>query len=220
MNLSHYLAWLSNPTFWLTALAGAVGALWALSEIVGEFHAETGRALRTLGAWLLVIVNFVGAALIFLLANSLIPSTHNWPSALFIGLAWPTVFRNVTLKLSQPLGDAKDPGSAAIRFEQAYANIQKLALQLINNMLTRQRARLLTEALRFDLDEMAKYTRRIITISPQQLPEKLKWIDSLMDRNVDEDTKKVHLAALVMNEFSRGALDDFIRENKKRKAKK
>ncbi len=220
MNLPQYLAWLGNPTFWLAAFAGAVGAVWALSEIIGEFRAETGWALRTSGAWLLMIVNFAAAAVTFLLAVSLIPSTRNWPSALFIGIAWPTVVRNVTLKLSQPLGGAKDAGAAAIRLEQAYANVQKLALQMINSMLTRQRARLLAEALRFDLEEMAKYTRRIVTISPQQAPEKLNLIDSLMGRNINEETKKVYLAALVMNDFSRGALDDFIRENKKRKAKK
>ncbi len=219
MTLPQYLAWLGNTTFWLTLLAGVVGAMWAMSEIVGEFRAETGRALRTLGAWLLVIVNFVAAAVVFLLAINLAPAARNWPSALLIGLAWPTIFRNLTLKLAQPLGEAKDAETAAIRLEQAYANIQKLALQLINSMLARQRARLLIEALRFDLEEMAKFTRRIVTISPQQTPEKLKWIDSLMERNIDEDTKKVHLAALVMNDFSRSALDDFIRENKKRRAR-
>lgn len=220
MNLPQYLAWLDNPTFWLTALAGAVGALWAMSEIVGEFRAETGRALRTSGAWLLVIVNFAAAAVIFRLTVRVAPGAANWPSALLIGFAWPAFFRNVTLKLSQPLGEAKDGETAAIRFEQAYANVQRLALQLINSMLTRQRARMVAEALRSDLEEIAKYARRLGAISPQQLDDKSKWIDSILERNIDEDAKKTYLIALVMNDFTRGALDDFIRENKKRKARK
>jgi hypothetical protein len=45
-------AWLNNPTLWLCLLAGLVGAVWALSEIIGEFRTETARALRTWGAWL------------------------------------------------------------------------------------------------------------------------------------------------------------------------
>ncbi|MGH9754742.1 MAG: hypothetical protein ACREA2_18345 [Blastocatellia bacterium] len=224
MNLPQYLAWLNNPTFWptfwLTALAGAVGAVWALAEIVGKFQAETGRALRTSGAWLLVIINFVAAAVIFLLAVRVAPEAANWPSALLIGFAWPTFFRNVTLKLAQPLGEAKDAEAAAIRLEQAYANVQKLALLLINSVLTRQRARAVAEALRSDLEEIAKYARRIIIISPQQIDDKSKWIDSILERNIDEDAKKTYLVALIMNDFTRGALDDFIRENKKRKAKK
>jgi hypothetical protein len=218
MNLPTYLAWLNNPILWLTLLAGAVGAVWALAEIVGEFRAETGRALRTSGAWLLMIVNFGAAAVIFLLAINVAPGARNWLSALFIGIAWPTVFRNLTLKLAQPLGETKDTETVAIRLEQAYSNVQKLALQLINSMLTRQRARLVAEALRCDLNEIVKYAHQMIALSPQPLDEKLKWIDSLLQRDIDEDVKKAYLAASVMNDFTRGALDDFIRERKKQKA--
>lgn len=215
MNLPHYLAWLNNPTLWLTALAGAVGAVWALGEIVGEFRAETGRALRTSGAWLLVIINVAAASVIFLLAIRVAPGAANWPSALLIGFAWPTFFRNVTLKLAQPLGEAKDAEAAAIRLEQAYANVQKLALQLINSVLTRQRTRMLAEALRFDLDDLVKFARRMIAISPQHVDDTL--IDKTLARDVDEDSKKAYLAALVMDTFTRSALDDFIRERKTRR---
>jgi hypothetical protein len=217
MNLPQYLAWLGNTTLWLTLLAGVVGAMWAMSEIVGKFHAETGRAMRTSGAWLLVIVNFVAAAIIFLLAINLAPAARNWPSALFIGLAWPTIFRNLTLKLAQPLGEAKDAETAAIRIEQAYANVQQLALQLINSMLTRQRTRLLADALKFELDDMVKFARQMIAISPQHVDDTL--IDKTLERNVDVDAKKAYLAALVMDTFTRGALDDFIRQNKKRRVR-
>ncbi|HEX8998664.1 MAG TPA: hypothetical protein VGB07_02120, partial [Blastocatellia bacterium] len=61
-------AWLSNTTLWLCLLAGMVGAIWALSEIIGEFRTETMRALWTWGAWMLVVVNFVAATVIYLLA--------------------------------------------------------------------------------------------------------------------------------------------------------
>ncbi len=217
MNLPQYLAWLGDPLLWLTALAGTVGAAWALSEIVGKFQTETGRALRTSGAWLLVIVNFAAAALIFLLAVNLIPAARNWPSALFIGFAWPTVFRNVTLKLGQPLGASKDANAAAIRLEQAYANLQSLALQLINSVLTRQRTRLLSKALEFPLEEMTKYARRMIVVSPQRIPDSV--IDQTLQRNVDDDAKKAYLAVLLMDNFTRSALDDFITERRKRRAK-
>lgn len=80
-------AWLQNPTFWLASLAGAIGGVWALSEIIGEFRTETGRALRTWGAWMLVAVNFIAAAVIFLLAAGLAPSAKTWPMALAIGFA-------------------------------------------------------------------------------------------------------------------------------------
>ena len=206
-------AWLSNTTLWLCLLAGMVGAIWALSEIIGEFRTETMRALWTWGAWMLVVVNFVAATVIYLLAIRLMPDVKNWPGALLVGLSWPTLFRNISLKLLQPLDESKD-SPAAIRLEVIYGNIQKLALQLINSRLTRQRMRLLARATRFDLQDLEKYARQMSAISPQQID--LKFIDELMARNVDEDYKKALLVALVMNTFTRDALDDFLRENKSR----
>jgi hypothetical protein len=205
-------AWLHDPTLWLCLLAGAVGAIWALSEIIGEFRTETWRALRTWGAWMLMAVNFIAATLIYLLAAGLAPAARTWPTALAVGFAWPTVFRNASLKLTQPLNEAKDSEAAAIRLEQVYGNIQKLSLQLINSVLTRQRARLLTDTLRFDRADLEKYARRMIAMSLQQTDD--EKLDRALDRSTDDDAKKAYLAAFVMNTFTRSALDDFIKEQK------
>ena len=204
--------WLGNTTLWLCMLAGSVGAIWALSEIIGQSRTETPRALFTWGSWMLIIVNFIAATVIFLLAIRLMPDAKTWPGALLIGLSWPTVFRNASLKLLQPLDESKDRESAAVRMELIYANIQKLALQLINSRLTRQRMRLLVQATRFDLTDLEKYARQMSAISPQQIDS--NFIDQLMARPGDEDYKKALLVALVMNTFTRDALDDFLKENK------
>lgn len=122
------------------------------------------------------------------------------------------MFRNASLKLLQPLDESKDRESAAVRMELIYANIQKLALQLINSRLTRQRMRLLVKATRFNLADLEKYARQMSAISPQEIDS--NFIDQLMARQVDEDYKKALLVALVMNTFTRDALDDFLKENK------
>lgn len=209
--------WLCNTTLWLCMLAGLVGAVWALSEIIGQFRTETPRALITWGSWMLIVVNFVAATVIFLLAIRLMPDAKNWPGALLIGLSWPTVFRNASLKLLQPLDESKDRESAAVRMEQMYANIQKLALQLINSRLTRQRMRLLARATRHALGDLEKYARQMSAISPQEIDS--NFIDQLMARQVDEDYKKALLVALVMNTFTRDALDDFLKENRNKELK-
>lgn len=215
MNASGWPAWISNPTLWLCLLAGAVGAIWALSEIVGEFRTETGRALRTSGAWMLVVVNFIAAAIIFLLVASFAPSAKTWPTALAIGFAWPTIFRNASLKLTQPITENQNNEAAAIRLEQAYANIQKLALQLINSVLTRQRTKLMTSMLQYDLTTLEQHARRMIALSPQPMEDDL--IDRAMKREVNDEIKKAYLVALVMNTFTRSALEDFIKENRENK---
>lgn len=62
--------WLNNPTLWLCMLAGSVGAVWALSEIIGQFRTETPRALFTWGSWMLIVVNFIAATVIFFIGDS------------------------------------------------------------------------------------------------------------------------------------------------------
>ncbi len=206
--------WLSNPTLWLCLLAGAVGAVWALGEIVGKFNTETGRALRTAGGWLLILVNFAMAALVFLLIVTLTPTARSWPVALLVGLSWPTVFRNLSLKIAQPIDENKDNQSAAIRLEELYGSIQKLALQLINSRLTRQRMQLLTRTTRYALGDLEKYARQMSAVSPQQIAP--DYIDQVVNRDVDDDYKKALLVALLMDNFTRDAIDDFIRENRNR----
>lgn len=205
--------WLGNPSFLLSLLSGAVGAIWALSEVMGEFKTETPRALRTAGAWLLVAVNFLAAAVIFRLTVELVPNARGWPMALLIGFSWPTVFRNLSLKLTQPIS-ATDNDAPAIRLEQAYSNVQRLALQLINSVLTRQRMRLLNRVMQFNLADLERYARRMSAISPQQINQ--EFIDKVMQRPVDDDAKKAHLVALLMDNFTRDAIDDFLKENRNR----
>ncbi len=134
--------WWSNPVVQLVVwslFAGLVGFLWGMSEIVGAFKTETGRALNTGGAWLLVFFNFFAAASIYLVVANLVTGANTWLVAILVGLAWPTVVRNLSFKLAQPLQPEPLRDAAAVRLEEAYASVQALARQLINATLTRQR---------------------------------------------------------------------------------
>jgi hypothetical protein len=148
-------------------IAGAVGFFWGLSEIVGEFKNETGRALRTAGAWLLLLLNFAAASLVFLFIASIIPGANTWITAVLVGFAWPTVIRNTSIKLVQPLQSKKTTEAAALRFEQAYAAIQNLAYELINNPLTRERTRLVMAAQRYDLAALEQMARMAVIATPR-----------------------------------------------------
>ena len=143
------------------------------------------------------------------------PPAKTWPTALAIGFACTTIFRNASLKLTQPITENQNNEAAAIRLEQAYANIQKLALQLINSVLTRQRTKLMTSMLQYDLTTLEQHARRMIALSPQPMEDDL--IDRAMKREVNDEIKKAYLVALVMNTFTRNALEDFIKENRENK---
>lgn len=238
------LDWWSNPAVQLAAwalLAGAVGFLWGMSEIVGAFKTETGRALNTGGAWLLVFFNFFAAASIYLIVANLVTGANTWLVAILVGLAWPTVVRNLSFKLAQPLQPEPLRDAAAVRLEEAYASVQTLARQLINATLTRQRMQLVAQAVELDLRELEKMARLAVIAAP--LPPKAAkptpppdagdapppdsdepppdFITQIMRREVSSDIKKAMLAAFILEFFDRRTLEEMVRDLRKpRKAQK
>lgn len=196
-------------------IAGAVGFFWGLSEIVGAFKNETGRALRTAGAWLLLLLNFAAAALVFTFIASIIPGANTWITAVVVGFAWPTVIRNTSIKLAQPLQPKKTAEAAALRFEQAYAAIQELAYQLINNPLTRERTRLVMAAQRYDLAALEQMARLAVIAAPrpgQGGRTADDYITEIVAQPREEPFKKALLAAFILNQFDRATLDDLTKE--------
>lgn len=207
------------PNLLFCAVAGLIGFVWGLGEIVSAFKNETGRALGTAGAWLLILLNFVAAAGIFLLTATIIPDANNWLTAIFVGFAWPTVIRNASFKLAQPIQAETGQEQAAIRFEEAYATFQGLARSLINNALTRQRIHLVTSATRYDIGLLEHYARLALIASPLQTEEGLpadSYIDAILQRQSNEEIKKALLAAFVMANFGRDMLQDFIKEQRRK----
>lgn len=196
------------------------GLCLGLGEIVGAFKNETGRALATAGAWLLVLLNFMAATGIFFVTASIVPDANNWLAALFVGLAWPTVIRNASFKLAQPLQPEQTQQSAAIRFEQAYATFQNLARQLINNRLTRQRIHLVTSATQYDLALLERHARLALIASPLQAEAGMppdQFIDVIMQRQTGDEIKKALLAAFILANFGREMLEDFLKEQRRKK---
>jgi len=206
------------PNLLYCGVAGLIGFVWGLGEIVSAFKNETGRALGTAGAWLLILLNAVAAAGIFLLIATIVPEANNWLTAIFVGFAWPTVIRNASFKLAQPM-QPEGQEQAAIRFEQAYATFQGLARSLINNALTRQRIHLVTSVTTYDLDLLEHYARLALIASPLQTEEGLpadSFIDAILQRQANEEIKKALLAAFVMANFGRDMLQDFIKEQRRK----
>lgn len=230
--------WWSNPVVQLVVwslFAGLVGFLWGMSEIVGAFKTETGRALNTGGAWLLVFFNFFAAAAIYLVVANLMTGANTWLVAILVGLAWPTVVRNLSFKLAQPLQPEPLRDAAAVRLEEAYASVQALARQLINATLTRQRMQLVAQAVELDLRELEKMARLAVIAAP--LPPKAAkpappaagddtpppdsdeappdFITQIMQREASSDIKKAMLAAFILEFFDRRTLEEMVRDLRK-----
>lgn len=215
----------------LVALAAAVGFVWGLSEIVGMFKFDTGHALRTRGAWLLLLINAAASGGVYLFLAGLIPGLDQWHAALLIGLAWPTVIRNANIKLAGSLDPNAEQG-AAIRLEQIYANFQGLARRLINAALARQRVQLVLQATQFDLKALEHHARLLQKAAPLGDQAKaqasaqtdaqadapantnVNYIDLILQSNADDEAKKVALAVYIIENFGREALEEFMRRQR------
>ena len=198
-------------------LAGLISAIWGFSEIIGKFNLDTWRALRTAGAWMLIGVNFLAALLSYGLVAALIPSANSWGAAILIGLAWPTVLRNTSIKLSQPI-DNQGQKEAMVRFEEVYARIQNLAQLMINGVLTRQRLALAGELNTLSLKTLERHARQALVLSPLQEEQKMpddSYVDEIIARQVDDTVKKALLIAVVLNYFGRDTLNDLIKKERK-----
>lgn len=198
-------------------LAGLISAIWGFSEIIGKFNLDTWRALRTAGAWMLIGVNFLAALLSYLLVAALIPSANTWGAAILVGLAWPTVLRNSSIKLSQPI-DNQGQKEAMVRFEEVYARIQNLAQLMINGVLTRQRLALAGELNTLSLKTLERHARQALVLSPLQEEQKMpddSYVDEIIKRQVDDTVKKALLIAVVLNYFGRDTLNDLIKKEQK-----
>ena len=198
-------------------LAGLISAIWGFSEIIGKFNLDTWRALRTAGAWMLIGVNFLAALLSYGLVAALIPSANSWGAAILIGLAWPTVLRNTSIKLSQPI-DNQGQKEAMVRFEEVYARIQNLAQLMINGVLTRQRLALAGELNTLTLKVLERHARQALVLSPLQEEQKMpddSYVDEIIARQVDDAVKKALLIAVVLNYFGRDTLNDLIKKERK-----
>ena len=206
----------------LIVIAGAVGFAWGLSEIVDAFAFDTGHALRTGGAWLLLLTNAFAAAGTYVFIASIVPGLDTWYAALLTGLAWPVVIRNANIKLAARMTDAAtsdDPPSAAIRFEQIYARFQNLARRWINAALAWQRVQLIIRATQCELADLASHARLLLVASPLQEGEEASAIlDNIISGSDADDKKKALLAAFILTNFGREALDAFVRQKKRRAA--
>ena len=125
------------------------------------------------------------------------------------------MIRNTSIKLAQPLQPKKTTEAAAVRFEQAYAAIQDLAYQLINNPLTRQRTRLVMRTLRHDLADLEQMARMVAISSPLQTESGKtadQYITEIIQRQDKDPIKKAYLATFIINTYGRGTLDDLAKE--------
>ena len=143
-----FLLWLTSYPIGAYLLVLALNLLVTLVEIITVFEQEAGRALRTWGAFLLLLGNGLTALLVFDLIRSLAPETPLLPLVFTVGVGLSVLIRTrVTLLKPLPQLGHTETGSLEIPFDLLYDRWQSFCRRRIDRALAAARIQVVRQAL-------------------------------------------------------------------------
>lgn len=213
-------AWLAAVRADLYLTAGAMALLWAASEVVVAYPDQPLRALRTGGAWLLMIANAFFACLALAAALALIPdSTSGW-MALGVGLSWQTMLRGgINI---QPLPISSSAGAAeglGVPLNELYSRLQGFCVGQIQRHLVGERVSLMEQAIaQLEAPDLARIARLVTaalaeaTAETEQYIQKIETTDTL-----SEERREIMLILLILDNGGADILRERLKEQRKRR---
>ena len=209
------LAWLASWHAELYMITGFMALVWAASEIVSTFAADPGRAMRTQGAALLLVMNVLFACLALAGVLSLAPQSATPWTALGVGLAWQTLIRT-RFNVIQPLPGEGSSEGIGIPFNELYNRLQSFCRRQIDQEIVGERLRLIEQAVdRFGLDMLARRARLVlmslVATSPGGNPD--QYVQKILDSDVSEESKEMLLIVTIINYGGPAILRDMLRKD-------
>jgi hypothetical protein len=217
--MSSVVAWLSSWHAELYLITGVLAVVWAMTEIASTFAVDPGRALRTRGAAILLIVNAVFACLALAATLALDPKAATPWLALGVGLAWQTFIRT-RLNFIQPLPGEGARESVGIPFNELYTRLQDFCRRQIDREIVGERVRLIEMAVdQLDLQTLARRARLVLSSSvvaggkaeaDGNTPE---YIDKILnDTAMADEAKEIMLIATIIEYGGTGFLRETLRK--------
>lgn len=210
------LHWLATIRAELYLLTGVMAMLWAASEVVVGYPEQPVRALRTGGAWLLMLANALFACLALAAALALIPGSASWWMALGVGLSWQAMLRggiNIQpLPISSAVGASEGLG---VPLNELYSRLQAFCVGQIQRSLVGERVALMERAIaKLDIPELARIAR--LVTAAQAVPEAESYIQRLeTDDSRPSEQREILLISLIISNHGAEILRGWVRERRK-----
>lgn len=211
------LHWLATIRAELYLVTGVMSVLWAASEVVVGYPDQPVRALRTGGAWLLMIANALFACLALAAALALVPGSASWWMALGVGLSWQAMLRggiNIQpLPISSAAGATEELG---VPLNELYSRLQAFCVGQIQRSLVGERVALMERAIaKLDIPELARIARLVTTA--QAIPEAESYIQRVeTDESRPQEQREILLISLIISNRGADVLQARVREQRKR----
>lgn len=211
------LHWLATIRAELYLVTGVMSVFWAASEVVVGYPDQPVRALRTGGAWLLMIANALFACLALAAALALVPGSASWWMALGVGLSWQAMLRggiNIQpLPISSAAGATEGLG---VPLNELYSRLQAFCVGQIQRSLVGERVALMERAIaKLDIPELARIARLVTTA--QAIPEAESYIQRVeTDESRPSEQREILLISLIISNRGADVLQARVREQRKR----
>lgn len=210
------LNWLAAVRAELYLVTGIMAMLWAASEVVVGYPEQPVRALRTGGAWLLMLANALFACLALAAALALVPGSASWWMALGVGLSWQAMLRggiNIQpLPISSAAGVSEGLG---VPLNELYSRLQAFCVGQIQRSLVGERVALMERAIaKLDIPELARIARLVTTA--QAVPEAEPYIQRIeTDDSRPPEQREILLISLIISNRGADILRGWVRERRK-----
>jgi len=209
--------WLRTVHAHLYLVTAVMAVVWAASEVVIGYPDRPVRALRTWGAWLLMLANALFACIALAAGLALIPASASVWMALGVGLSWQAMLRggiNIQpVPISATAGASQGLG---VPLNELYARLQGFCVGQIQRQLVGERVALMERAIaRLDVPDLAR-TARLVTaaLAVAEAEQYIQRIETASD--LSEERREIMLISLILDNGGADILQARVRERRRR----
>jgi len=216
--LQAVVAWLATVRADLYLVTGVMALLWAASEVVVGYPDRPVRALRTWGAWLLMIANALFACLALAAALTLIPGSASVWMALGVGLSWQAMLRGgINIQPVPISATASAPEGLGVPLNELYARLQGFCVGQIQRQLVGERVTLMERAMaKLDVPDLARIARLVTAALAVSTVEAEQYIQKIAtDPALSEERREIMLISLILDNGGADILHARVRERRK-----
>lgn len=194
-------------------IASGISAVLALAEIVSVFERDPARALRTWGAFWLIFLNTIFAAVLFGLVSYLSPAeTNRYLASVGVGFGLPVLLRT-NFTLIKPLDSTESKG-IGITFDEMYGRLQGFFRRSIDVSLAARRVRTVEQAIeRLPLADLEQKLRLLLEGGLLTVGEGSQgYVDKILKREGYDDRRKQMLLSFgILNYGGDRMLEEMVR---------
>lgn len=213
------LTWLGAVNADLYAVTTVMAIIWAASEVLIGYPDRPVQALRTWGAWLLMLANALFACLALAASLTLVPNSASIWMALGVGLSWQSMLRGGITIQPVPISAASGVSGEqplGVPLNELYSRLQSFCVGQIQRQLVGERVALMERAIaKLDVVDLARVARLVTAaLSVAEAEQYIQRVEN--DPDLSEERREILLISLILDNGGADILRERVKEQRRR----